>query len=295
MKVVSRPRSWMVCSLVLSFILTGMWYQPAYAAPTADLDQCRNGSAGSPNNCVDLGGGTGWVNGNVGSSGAHLLESYSIPYRVVMTELPLNTSITLTLGYDIKHSAKHAIDYLTHYNRLEPHFQVGHAAETVNPLSGVVGVSATVGTFTIPAPSSTSSCGSPVLNQPTTSFNALPAGEKLMTLFGGTITGMAYVSEGCLTDSTAETQISVTFTVDSSTAVLAFGGHIASAAVWGIGNSAANINGSPYHMQLVGWTLGSLGGQNRSLSAGAVLDPCAGVVCIQDACETKACVNGQCV
>ena len=295
MKVLSHRRSWMICGLVLGFILAGIASNAAFAGPTADLDQCRNGSAASPNNCLDLGGGTGWVNGNVGSSGAHLLESYSIPYRVVMKNLPLNTSITLTLGYDIKHSDKHAIDYLTHYNRLEPHFQFGHAAETIDPKSGVSGVSTTVGTFTIPAPSSTSLCNSPVANQPTNSFNALSAGEKLMTLFGGTITGMAYVSQGCLTDSTAETEISVTFTVDSSTAILAFGGHIASRGVWGLDKSAANINGSPYHMQLIGWSLGSLGGQDRSLSAGAVLDPCEGIVCTQDACETKACVMGQCV
>ena len=293
MKVVSHRRLGLACSFVFALLLAGSWSRLGFAQ-TADLDQCRNGSAGLPSDCV-ANGSTGWVNGNAGASSAHYLESLSIPYRVVMTGLPLGTSITLTLGYDTKHSDKHAIDYLTHYNRLEPHFQFGHLAETVNPTSGVSGVSATVGTFAIPAPSSTSSCASPVLNQPTISFNALPAGERLMTLFGGTISAMAYVSQGCLTDSAAATQISVTFTVDSSTAVLAFGGHIASRGVWGSGNSAANINGSPYHMQLIGWSLGSLGSQDRSLSAGAVLDPCEGIVCTQDVCETRICVSGQCV
>jgi len=78
-----------------------------------DLDQCRNGPAGSPDDCKDLGGGDGWVNGNAGASQAHYVEGYSIPYRAVMTDIPTGTSITVVLGYDIKHSGKHALDFLT--------------------------------------------------------------------------------------------------------------------------------------------------------------------------------------
>ena len=66
-----------------------------------------------------------------------------------------------------------------------------------------------------------------------------------MTLFGGTISDIHYVSQGCLTDSQAETRISITFTPDSSNAVLAWGGHIARSADWGVGNAATGIDGSP--------------------------------------------------
>jgi uncharacterized repeat protein (TIGR01451 family) len=237
------------------------------APPKINLDQCRNGPAATPNDCVELGGSMGWVNGNAGATQAHYIEGYSVPYRAVMTDLPTATSITVVLGYDITHSGKHAIDYLTHYERLEPHAGFGHPAETVTPTSGVSGVSATTTTFPIPAPSS---AGSPVAGQPTTSFNALPATERVMTLFGGTITGVSYVSEGSLTASQSETTISITFTVSSATAVLAWGGHIAKASDWGNGNSASGIDGSPYHMRLIDWTLGNLGNQDRSLAAGAV-------------------------
>ena len=61
----------------------------------ANLDQCRNGSAASPNDCKDFGGNTGWVNGNVGASQAHMLEGYSTPFRAVMTNLPTGSPITL--------------------------------------------------------------------------------------------------------------------------------------------------------------------------------------------------------
>jgi len=243
------------------------------APPQISLEQCRNGTAASPEDCI-ANMGNGWGTGNVGDQQGHLVEGYSIPYRAIMENLPTSTSITVTLGYDIKHSGAHAIDYLTHYDRLEPHFATfGHAAETVTPTDGVSGISAPTTTFAIPAPSSTSSCASPVSGQPTTSFNSLPAGERVMTLFGGTITAIAYTTtppQGCLTDAQAETQIEVTFTVASSTAVLSWGGHIAKALDWSPEDTAGGISGSPYHMRFIDWSLTNIGNQDRSLSAGTV-------------------------
>ncbi len=242
--------------------------------PQPNLEQCRNGAALTPNGCLALGGNAGWVGGNAGGSNSHYVEGFSIPYRLVMENLPLtgpDLPITVVLGYDIKHSGAHAIDFLTHYDRLEPHAGFGHTAEVVNPTSGVSGLSSTTGTFAIPTPSSTSSCASPVAGQPTTQFNSLPAAERLMTLFGGTISDIHYVSQGCLTNSQAETRISITFTPDSSNAVLAWGGHIARSADWGVGNAATGINGSPYHMRKISWTLNNLGNEDRSLSADAVI------------------------
>ncbi|HSF62685.1 MAG TPA: hypothetical protein VLA69_13385, partial [Gaiellaceae bacterium] len=236
-------------------------------AAAANLDQCRNGANTSPANCVVGDPNVGWVNGNAGASNSHYVEGYSIPYRATMTEIPTATPITITLGYDIKHSGKHALDYLTHFDRLEPHSPFGHGAESVVPLSGVSGVSTTVSEFDIPAPSS---AGSPVVGQPTSSFNALPAAERRMTLYGGTITGISYTSQGDPNAAQAETQIAVEFTADSTTAVLAWGGHIAKSTDWGAGNSAGAISGSPYHMRLIGWSLEGLGQQDRSLQADAV-------------------------
>lgn len=251
------------------------------APPKANLDQVRNGPATAPVSPGD------WVNGNAGPSNAHYIEGYSIPYRCVMTDLPTGTPITLTLGYDIKHGGKHALDYLTYYDRINIplHNDVfGHSAETIDPLIGVTVSTVTMTTFPIPAPSS---AGSPVPGEPTTSFNSLSDWEKLMTLYGGTITGISYVSQGDLTASKSETQLSVIFTVDSSTAVLAWGGHIASRTDWGYEpggdpRSAGGISGSPYHMRLIDWSLNTLGQQDRSLKSAAVYAP-GSITVIKDA------------
>jgi hypothetical protein len=180
-------------------------------------------------------------------------------------------TITLELGYDVKHSDHHAIDYLTSFDRI---------SEQVLPTDGVVGLSATVDTEAIPAPPGVNS---PVAGQPAASFNALPAAERLMTLFGGTISGITYGPAADLSASQAEQTIFVTFVPDSAVAVLAWGGHIGSRIDWGFdGNgdprSAGGISGSPYHMRLNDWVavdfqLGNLGNQDRSLSADAVTPP----------------------
>lgn len=104
--------------------------------PSADLDQCRNGTAGTPNACEDLGGSDGWVNGNVGAQQAHLVEGYSIPYRLRMQQLPASTVVHLVMGYDTRHSSKNAIDYLTYVNRLTPHDPFGHSPEVIDPCDG---------------------------------------------------------------------------------------------------------------------------------------------------------------
>lgn len=259
-------RRWSALIIVVTMTL-GLTATAVLAAPAGiSLEQCRNGAADSPSDCTKPGAtnATGWVNGNVGASQGHLLEGYSIPYRAIMTNLPTDgTLITVTLGYDIKHSGANAIDYLTQYERLESHAFFEHPAEDVDPTSGT---SLDINTF------STEAIDAPTLPAaPLAGFNGLAADKKVMTLFGGTFVAnsFTYVNEGSLTASQSETQISVQFTATSSTAVLAWGGHIARGDQWD-GQSASAISGSPYHMRVKAWTLSNVGNQDRSLSAGAV-------------------------
>ncbi len=253
------------------------------APPKADLSQVRNGAADSPTNPGD------WVSGNAGKTNSHYIEGYSIPYRAVFTDMPLNIPITFSFGYEIKHGDKNALDYITYYNYTNDpsHYGVfGHNPENIDPLIGT-GITSSVGVdyYQIPTPSS---AGSPVSGEPGASFNSLGASDKRMTLFGGDITAIAYISQGSLTASNSETIVNVTFKLNSSTAVLAWGGHIASRVYWGYDsngspNSAGGINGSPYHTWCENWTwdeslpdapkVTEIGGQDRSLSADAVLGP----------------------
>jgi hypothetical protein len=210
--------------------------------PSANLDQCRNGTLASPAQCIDSGGSVGWVNGNAGSSDSHWREGDSIAYRMKFSGLTL-ASHTVTIQWDTTKGGAHAIDYLTSFDRTET---------TALPCSGVAG------------------CGSPttfpIPDDPNSSVAQIPGN---FTLYNGTITSLsAYALTGTYA-SDSSTAITVTFTAANSTPVLAWGGHIGSQIDWGAGNSASAVSGSPYHTRLLDLD-GSGGNQDRSLAAGAV-------------------------
>jgi hypothetical protein len=234
------------------------------ASSGAELWQARNGSASAPLPTVS------WVKGNAGSANSHYAEGYSIPYRMVLSGLSTGHH-NLVIEWDTRQSGKQAIDYLSQYNRLQPHiYFAGHTnAEAIDPLSDLTGDFLSAQTFAIPPPSG---AGSPVTNQPTASFNSLPPAERVITIWNGTITNIHYIREDDLSADTASSQLSVDFMAAAPTVIIAWGGHIATRVEWGPDSSAAIINGSPYHMRLISLD-GSGGNQDRSLQAQAVVLP----------------------
>src|SRR6266699_3063745 len=102
---------------------------PLRAAPaSADLDQCRNGDQLAPVQCI----GNAWVNGNAGASNAHWFEGGSIAYRMRFSGLStgVGNPHVLTIEWDTTQGGKHALDYLTSFNRTETN---------ADPCSGVAG------------------------------------------------------------------------------------------------------------------------------------------------------------
>lgn len=237
--------------------------------PSADLNQVRNGGVGCdatvPNSCDNP---ADWVNGNAGASNAHYQEGQSIPYRLVMKDLVPGPN-TVVIEWDVKHSSANAIDFITHYQRVNESIQpCGPANHPEDVIAGCNPASFT--TFDIPAPTGVNS---PIPGLPQTVFNALPVAQRRMTMYNGEIDTMTYTNpQGDLSQATASTRITIEFTADSSTVVMAWGGHIARAIDWGAGNSAGGISGSPYHTRLISLN-GSGGNQDRSLSAAAVQAP----------------------
>ncbi len=228
-------------------------------AAAASLEQCQNGGIGDP---IEPCSGTNWVTGNVNQSKAHWREGDSVAYRQILSGFTVGATVhTVTIGYDTTKGAKHAIDYLTSFDRTET-LAMGN-----DPCSGVVGCNlGTFTTFAIPTDSNV-----------TAGFDQIPGnGDDItqipgvFTLFGGTITGVsAYTLSGSFA-SDSHTSIVVSFTADSADMVLAWGGHIGTRADWGANNSAVFISGSPYHMSQDNCSFGC-GAQNRALSASAVI------------------------
>jgi hypothetical protein len=113
-------------------------------------------------------------------------------------------------------------------------------------------------------------------------------------MYNGTLTSAAYDVQGDLLGTGNQaTSMIVCFTAEGSTAVLAWGGHIASRLEWGVGNSASSISGSPYHMRILGakccnGTTFQGGNQDRSLQAAAVIPAPIAIITGTD----SSCVGG---
>ena len=232
------------------------------ANPSADLDQCANDPFPSPSTDGCSASASDWVNGNLGESKAVYFEGDSIPYRMRFDNLSLGAH-TVTIEWDTTKGSKHAIDYLTTFNR---------TVATANPCLGVSGCGAPT-TFAIPKdPQVDNGSGSPITQV---------AGN--FTLYDGTITAVSAYSypdgTGFSGDKTA--RITINFTASQANPVLAWGGHISARADWGADNSAVAIPGSPYHMRLIDLD-GKGGNQDRSLSAAAVIFP-GSITVIKDA------------
>ena len=265
----------LVALLALAFALALVPGGASAAPPptgSADLDQCANGSLSAPT--VPACNPNEWVNGNLGASKAHYLEGDSIPYRMKFGSLATGAFLhSVTIEWDTTKSSKHALDYLTSFDR---------TVTTANPCVGVAGCSLAVfDTEAIPKdPQVDNGAGSPITQLP-----------GVFTLFGGTITSIsgppAYTyhdGAGFVGDKSARIQINFTTTVANP--VLAWGGHIATRQNWGATNSAVAIPGSPYHMRLIDLDGGG-GNQDRSLSTEAVIFP-ASVTIIKDAVPDDA-------
>jgi hypothetical protein len=245
--------------------------QLAFAAggsEAANLDQCANGNPISPTAC-DTNNATDWVNGNLGMSKATYFEGDSIPYRMRFTNLTGGASSvhTVTIQWDTTQSGKHALDYLTSYNR---------TVTTADPCAGITGCGSAT-TFPIPPDPNVTGAG------------VTPIGGQVFTLENGTIdTVSAYTLTGTYAGSSS-TSITISFTASGTggtSATLAWGGHISTRTDWGLTNSAVAISGSPYHTRLLDIDGGG-GNQDRSLSADAVTFP-GTITIIKDAVPNSA-------
>ena len=174
--------------------------------PSANLDQCANGPIYAPVPCT----GAAWQNGNTNANNSHWYEGGSIAYRMRFSNLTPGSTHFLTIQWDTTKSGKHALDYLTSYNRTE--------VDGNDPCSGVGGCGVPPTTFPIPPDPHVSSLLQP--SQDEGRWN------QVFTMFNGTIKSVsAYTVTGTY-DGDSSTTITIGFTAASANGVLAWGAHI---------------------------------------------------------------------
>jgi hypothetical protein len=254
----SPARKWLGCllaalALVVWLAPEGMAKKPRAEVGTS-LSQCANDSSGI-GDCITQGGNTGWVKGNLNVLRLHnslYREGDFVPFRVEITGLAAGQTYTLGIGYDAVEKSLHTYDYLGTYNASEN--WPGPPPQQVVPCGGI---GDTAGPHacgnapsTLPVPADTHTTfpdGSHPPPQPGNHFSAWGA-----TLGGATYDPGLSTPIGTDNSGTIERQINITYTANGPTAVVAWGGHLASVLDWGQGNTfkSGGASGSSFHMRL---------------------------------------------
>lgn len=248
--------------------------------PGIEIEQCANltTTCDTPSK---------WITGNLGQSKALYFEGQSVPYRTIVSGLTIGQTYAVGIEWDTTESGKHALDYLTSFDRTEigadpcatalcsgSSQTIGIPIDALVTGAGVTQIGGQTfdlwgGTFTTPG--TTVSNSGNLCPTATCTISANPSPYSHSGVFTGSSTA----------------SLEVHFTATASTAVLAWGGHIASRIDWGSGSSAADLAGSPYHMRLIDLRCSdvsncSTGQMDRSLSSSAIVFP-GSITIVKDA------------
>lgn len=263
----------MIAALAIIAAFTALFLRPGSnvsAKEATRLDQCANLDAMCDSTHADQ-----WVNGNLNESKATYTEGESVAYRASFNDLQVGSTYAVTIEYDTTESGHHALDYLTSFDY----------SETMADSCAGEPCGGSTATLAIPADPNVTGAG------------VTPAGGSF-ALHGGIFvtSGSSVANTGnlCATDpcviaanpspytlagdftGSSHTSVTVYFTADSTSAVLAWGGHIATRIDWGPTGSAVSISGSPYHMRLLDLGCSSSsncgsGNTDRALASTAVV------------------------
>jgi hypothetical protein len=235
----SPARKWLGCllaalALVVWLAPEGMANRPRAGVGTS-ASQCANAPDGI-GDCVTGGGDTGWINGNLNVRVTHKAlyrEGDFVPFRVEITGLAAGQTYTLGIGYDAVEKSLHTYDYLGTYNGSEN--WPGPPPQQVVPCGGIGDTAGPHACGNAPSvlavPEDTHTTfpdGSHPPPQPGNHFSAWGA-----TLGGATNDPGHSTPIGTDNSGTIERQINITYTANGPTAVVAWGGHLASVLDWG--------------------------------------------------------------
>jgi hypothetical protein len=257
-------------ALVLFVLSTTLILGSTTNAYAADPDGRGDSGVGSIEACLNQGQPPNfwpcdtadeWSGGNI-TNEAGYREGSSIPVRVDITGLDNSTEAKfqeLIVAWDITktqaNTVKHTFDYITSFDRNDS----PHPCLDALPLDVCENwVNATIA---IPTPGNSTSSANTIngtvgsLLQPITSFESLPADEKLFTMFAPLghnieIYEIEYLSEGDPSENgsnTESTRLWVNYTSTSSHVIAAFGAHIASESDWD--KHAIDVNGKSFQIQ----------------------------------------------
>ncbi len=294
---IDRPQlRFATVALTAAILLLGFAPAQVYGQKVDKLEQWANGQLADP--IVT----EGWVTGNVVASKAHYSEETTLPYRVQISNLDANTTYRIVVGWDTQKNGVHALDFITSYDLDRNHDRFGHTIEPIDIFQGT-SFSGVNGDDQIPIPTPSFAGDDPAANMQAAEadFLSLDPTERELRIWGATFQSVQYVRQDFMAaGATSESHIEILFTTPASgnnlKVMIAWGANIASQTIWGAGNSASAISGSPYHTFVADCSgsgmaegLNGCGNKEVQLQAAAVIiTPDCHLSGSEEICETEA-------
>lgn len=239
-------------------------------AESVNIEQCANTNAVPQNKNCPSGGPAGWVPGLVGNSKALYFEGDFIAYRNIMQGLTPGNTYKWTVEYDVTKGGLNAIDYLGSYN-----YSITNANPCRNGANanGFCTAGAPTSTFAIPS-DPVVAAGRDQVPATSDDITQIPG---VISAWNATVTAVSLPTySGPFPVGDESATVDITFVANSSTVVIAWGGHISTRSNWGQAFGSVNISGSPYHtsngglMNITAGTSCCGGSQDLQLQAAAV-------------------------
>ena len=212
--------------LLLQFVVLIMFPNVTSAQnPKVLLEQSANGPADAPLSPPK------WIKGHVGHTNSHYAPGSVIPYRAVVTNLPIGCPLRIRLSFLAEKNGKHATDFPTNYNQstLEHINEFGNW-EPVDPLAGLTGDFSGPTTSDFPLTANLLLPGDQSTTQSNNLYFLSTYGPQRMSAWNADLSDIPFVGYGDRHPNDGGTRLQifdVIFTATSSTVVFAWGGHIA--------------------------------------------------------------------
>jgi hypothetical protein len=259
-----------------ALLATGSVVQAASGgnASISDYSQCANGAP--PNTATSC--TKGWINGilNAQNSGYH--ENENTAQRALLA-LPTGGSLTgrtITISYLTRKGVHHAYDSLGQWDLTQ---STALRCQQINPAAACPGGSPS----NVLIPSDTTVVADTGSGS-ATNLHELPAAQRYMTMYGGTITNIStpvHTNAAGPGDDYASVQVTYSVTSVPTNVELLFGGHLAlgpGSAGWGTGLAASDINGGPYHIRVIEVDGAAIGNRDNQIMSNAILPITTSVV-----------------
>ena len=193
--------------------------------PKVLLEQSANGPAD------ELLSPPRWIKGHVGRTNSHYAPGSVIPYRAIVTNLPIGCLLRIRFTFLAERNGKHATDFPTNYNQstLEHINEFGNW-EPVDPLAGLTGNFTGPTTFDFPLSDNLLLPGDQSTTQSNNLYFLSQYGPQRMSAWNADLSNLPFVGYGDRFPNDGGSRLlifDVIFTATSSPVVFAWGGHIA--------------------------------------------------------------------